>query len=213
MPKKPEPKKKAKKKKRRLKRKLKKKKIKGRKRPVSIILKDGTVLEYFDPEIFQEDLEKEIEFLEKEFETEYKGYQNAVEEGFNKSVINESNRLKGTEDPRRAMEISLNKKIKTHSNMISLNDIHAQANMAELAGAKSANDAGATQKKVWVTHFDSIVRPWHDFMNYKKENIKDDFTIPVGDKGYSERAQAPKSFGMSPENYRNCRCFLEYEVG
>ena len=188
------------------KKKRKRKKI----RTVPLMIVEGIGgIELFDEEVFKQDLEESINFLATEFIDQYERFKESLE-NFSDSAINSAEQQK-EENMRRNISISLLKKIQNTANMISLNDIHEQANRAELVAAKSAEKAGLPMFKVWITQWDNRVRSWHDFMSHKHEKLDDDFSIPVGNKGYSERIQGPKIPPISPENWVNCRCFLEFK--
>ena len=75
---------------------------------------------------------------------------------------------------------------------------------------EAARLSGQRILKKWITMFDSKVREAHAGFMPKTIELKQRFRLPS--KAGFDYVLAPKVMPMSPENYYNCRCVINYQV-
>lgn len=101
----------------------------------------------------------------------------------------------------------LKKKAKLATIELSTNDAYQNLNRGELLGAEAT---GQPTVKQWITQFDSRTRSWHDTVNYQERTLKERFTVPY--PGGTDYLKAPKIPPISPSNFINCRCSVQYAI-
>ena len=90
---------------------------------------------------------------------------------------------------------------------ISINDAYEQLNRGEEIALQATE---LNMAKTWVTQFDSKVRMWHVAVHNQTRLKKDLFTVKY--PGGIDHLKGPKIPPISPSNFINCRCFMEFLV-
>ena len=172
--------------------------------------KRWSVYNYEDSVINLNKLLRELdnEINEKLKETS-KAFMNSVREDSIKAI--KDNILnKDYSDPKtlfKKIDKVLKKVYRRKAIQLSINDAYEQLNRGEEL-ALQAN--AMNMAKTWVTQFDGKVREWHARVHNQTRLKTKLFTVVY--PGGTDMLKGPKIPPISPANFINCRCFMEFRV-
>ena len=184
---------------------------------IRIKLKNKKALKEVSLSLLEDSIKDEILLLLAETLSEFDNYKDLITDNLSKKILNKISKIIEDEElsekqKKRQILNLVQREIKNTAEKIAFNDTFDNVNKTEFRSAKAGERVGIKKIKKWITQFDSRVRPWHDIVNHQTRKNNDFFDVPVGNTGAVDKARHPKASGMSPLNYNNCRCYVEYEI-